>query len=122
MSTEKTADDEQSADVSSPDAGLAAALRRLAGLPKAVAPQRVKWFDVGKGFGFVQPNGGDDVFYVLAGASSASAENELADDDYELIKTEAIALICAERLDSPQAHFDYISHSVAGALSKHAGT
>lgn len=58
MSTGKTSDDEQSAAVAARDEGLAAALKRLAGLTKAVAPQWVKWFDVGKGFGFVQPDGG----------------------------------------------------------------
>jgi hypothetical protein len=50
------------------------------------------------------------------------SSDELTGADYELIKTEAIALICAKWLDSPQAHLDYVSRSVAGALSKRAGT
>jgi hypothetical protein len=55
-------------------------------------------------------------------SADVSSSDEFSDADYEQIKTGAIALICSEWLDSLQAHLDQISRSVAGALSKHAGT
>jgi hypothetical protein len=53
---------------------------------------------------------------------AGSDQDELSAEEYEMIKSQALALLHAELLDSPEAHLNYISSAVAGALSKHVGT
>lgn len=116
--SEQTARDAPQANELAFTAGVKAAVRSLVGRTSVVRLP-VGLFDESK-----------EVFFYLASdhlisrpeSPPAPDEDELTDSDYELIKSRAIALICADLLDSPQAHLDYVNRAVAGALSKDVGT
>lgn len=133
MSTGKAADSEQEArEASRPDErATLRGVRRFAGgeeyLPyRSTLSEMIKLFSKSKNGRFMASEGplihSPTLPAQIAEASPESEGQELSADEYEMIKSQAVALLCAELLDSPEAHLDYISRAVAGALSKDVGT